>query len=315
MHEPSGALARQIQAEGFELVRIESEPGGRGDADDILKLAQRSAPGWIAVDGYQFDATYRRALKDSGLLLLVVDDYGGQDDYAADVIVNPRPLATRALYPSLSTGTKLLAGAEYCLLRSQFARWRGWRRETSASARKILVTMGGSDPEHLTPRVVDSLRRVDLPGMEVVAVVGADNPGVAEVRRTAGSSIAPIRTEPDVADMAALMAWADLAITAAGGTVWELLFMGCPALVFSRSRTQAEIFDQLARNGAVVHAGSASAMDGGSFEASLQELGRSAQRRLEVTAVSQNMVDGRGVERVLEEMTRVGRATREGSAT
>ena len=34
-----------------------------------------------------------------------------------------------------------------------------------------------------------------------------------------------------VADMPAEMAWADLAVTSGGSTVWELARIGCPALV------------------------------------------------------------------------------------
>ena len=109
------------------------------------------------VDGYQFNADYQRALKAAGFRVLFLDDYGHATHYSADLVLNQNAYANEKMYAARESYTRLLLGTDYCLLRREFSSWRGWKREIAPIGTKILVTMGGSDPENFTTDVVEAL--------------------------------------------------------------------------------------------------------------------------------------------------------------
>ena len=132
------------------------------------------------------------------------------------------------MYANREAHTRLLLGTRYVLLRREFWPWRGWRREIPAVARKVLVTLGGGDPDNVTLKVIRALAQVEIEGLEAVVVVGPANPHLEELQAAVKDTPHPIRLESNVTNMPELMAWADVAITAGGSTCWETAFMGLP---------------------------------------------------------------------------------------
>ncbi len=240
--------------------RIANPPGGRGsasapcdcysgqseDAQQVIEIAQAQDTGYVTIDGYHFGAEYQKWLKAAGLRLLVLDDNGHADHYYADVVLNQNIHASDALYPNREPYTQLLLGTRYALLRREFWRWRDWQREIPDVARKVLVTMGGSDPDNVTLKILHALEQVELNGLEVTVVVGGNNPHYDALQAAAQRSQHAVRLEHNVTDMPALMAWADVAVSAGGSTCWELAFLGLPSVVVVLADNQRAIVHGLA---------------------------------------------------------------------
>ncbi|MBW3606784.1 MAG: hypothetical protein KY463_00260, partial [Actinobacteria bacterium] len=93
-------------------------------------------------------------------------------------------------------------------------------REVPALARRVLVTLGGGRAEETLITVLDGLAHVTVDGLEVMAIgAAAATERMAEAAgRMQGRATLIERTDR----MSELMAWADLAISAAGSTAWEL---------------------------------------------------------------------------------------------
>ncbi len=62
------------------------------------------------------------------------------------------------------------------MLCRQFERWGEWKREIAPVGSKVLVTMGVSDPDNVTVRVITVLGLVRMEGLEATVVVGGSNP-------------------------------------------------------------------------------------------------------------------------------------------
>jgi len=122
-------------------------------------------------------------------------------------------------------------------------------------ARKVLVTMGGSDPDNVTLKVIQALQQVDLDGLEAIVVVGGSNPHYEELQSAVQDARSSIRLESNVTNMPELMAWADVAISAGGSTCWEIAFMGLPSLVLVLSENQQRIATGLDQAGVVLNVG------------------------------------------------------------
>ena len=219
-------LEDRLRAEGFELGKLAVDPGSIEDAEAAGALANQLGAEWIVVDGYQFGADYQRAIKNAGRRLLFLDDNGHAGDYCSDLVLNQNVHATLQLYGRRAPSTRLLLGPRYALLRQQFLAYRDWWREHPVVARKVLVTLGGTDPDNVTGRVIEAFRGLDV---KAKIVVGGSNPH----RVVLGAQVASLKEAKlvvDAADMPDLMAWADVAVAAAGSTSLELAFMRLPAL-------------------------------------------------------------------------------------
>ena len=79
--------------------------------------------------------------------------------------------------------TRLLLGPRYAMLRREFQAMRDWRREIPAVGRKLLITMGGSDPDNFTLRLIKTFPKISVPDLEITVVAGGSNPQLAELRR------------------------------------------------------------------------------------------------------------------------------------
>jgi len=243
----SPPLEARLRSEGMEVVHLPVQPGSMDDAIQTADFARQLGADWVVVDGYHFGAEYQRIIKDSGLRLLFIDDIGHAEHYSADLVLNQNIHAHEGLYQNREPYTRLLLGTRYVLLRREFLKWRGWKREIPEVARKVLVTMGGSDPDNVTLKVIQALHQVDMDGLEAIVVVGGSNPNYEELQSAVQDSRFPIRLESNVTNMPERMAWADVAVSAGGSTSWELAFMGVPILNLILAENQQQASTTLSR--------------------------------------------------------------------
>lgn len=299
--ESTPALQSRLAGERCEVVAISSIGGGAGDADETIALAHEERAEWIVVDGYRFTTEYQRALKAAGCKILFLDDYGHASHYSADLVLNQNVGATEVLYASREAHTRLLLGPRYALLRREFRRWREWRREIAPVCRRLLVMMGGSDPENITARVISALQ--GFHDLEITVVVGGSNPHLPELEQLVARSGQTITLREDVSNMPELMAEADLALSAAGSTTWELCLMGLPAMLIDVAANQTALARELDRTGCAVHVGDRTITASAVAQQLHDVLGSREQRQL-LSRRCRTLVDGCGTDRVLSELAR-----------
>lgn len=291
-------IEARLRSEGIRVIRLPVQPGSAEDAFQTAGVARKIGAQWVVVDGYHFGPAYQQSLKDAGLWLLYIDDNGRARHYYADIVLNQNLHAHEDLYRNTEPYTRLLLGTRYVLLRREFLKWRGWKRKISNKAEKVLVTLGGGDPDNVTLKVVKTLQRVPISGWEVVVIVGGNNLHRDELRSAMSFSKNRIRLESNVTNMPGLMAWADLAISAGGSTCWELSFMGLPSLVLVLADNQRQIAEKLAKLGAAVNLGWYDVSSIRMIQ-EVTQLRENAKMRKEMARRGRQLVDGEGCARVL----------------
>ena len=295
----SEGLRHRLSDEGFQVIMLERPYPEPADWETTSQaLAARSAA-WVVLDGYHFDSAYQRWIREAGHRLLVIDDTAHLDHYYADVVLNQNINAERLRY-SCEPYTRLLLGTRYALLRSEFLAWQGWRREIPDVARKVLVTLGGGDPDNQTLKVIRALQQVDVNGVEALVVAGGSNPHCQELQSAVNNSGFLIRLVCNVTDMSELMAWADVVVSAGGSTCWELAFMGLPAVVLVLAENQQGIADGLDRAGGVFNLGWYTEVSIAQLASILGGLLKNPGSRRQMSQRGRELVDGLGAERVVE---------------
>lgn len=270
------------------------------DAAQSLGVLERLGAAWLVVDHYALDATWERAVAVAGTRLLVVDDLADRS-HAADVLLDPmlgHGVAEHA--GKVPAGCDLLLGPDYALLSPAFARERGesLTRRTRPALDRVMVAMGGYDPEDVTGRVLAVLREV-LPDVAVDVVLGAQAVHLDRIRARVGG---PVRLHVATPHMATLLRDCDLVIGAGGTSAWERCCLGVPSLMVQLADNQTEVIGSLVRQGAALALGG---VDDG-LEARLRAaLVACADGRVLATmsAAAARVTDGRGVERVCDVMT------------
>ena len=253
---------------------------------------------WVVLDGYHFDPGYQQSLREGGYPLVVIDDTAHWPRYYADLVLNQNINAEKLDYDCLPN-TSMLLGPRYVQLREEFLSWRGWKRHIPQKARRLLVTMGGSDPNNATLQVMRAIEKLNVRELETILVVGASNPHFHKLLEAVSHSKSKIRLEYNCPEMSKLMSWADFAISAAGITCWELAFMGVPSAVLALAENQRAVAQALHEAGVATNLGWYEQIDPETIAQVLNKLRLSGQKRETMSALGRTLVDGFGPDRVL----------------
>lgn len=186
-----------------------------------------------------------------GPLLACIDDERSFDP-EVDLVINydPDPENLEQFYHAARWR---LLGPQYAPLREQFMDRKPKVRPT---VRKILISTGGTDPFGMAERLREILR-----GQRTDSLIkggnAEDSRSVQEKKglfpRCELAFLAP--GYPRVEKVADLFATCDLAVSAAGTTLYELCACGVPTLAFSMADNQALFARQMAAKGAVTYLG------------------------------------------------------------
>lgn len=299
---PSSSVRERLRQESVEVLEISGTPGTPKDAARTAALARQHSAAWVVVDGYQFGEDYQRRLKSGGLQILFLDDYGHAGHYYADLVLNQNVSADESAYQNRESYTQLLLGPRYCLLRREFIAWRKGRRKISPVGHRVLVTMGGSDPENFTARAIEALSLIGADSLEATVVVGGSNVHFQLLERLAAGAGRKFVVHRDVPNMAELMAWADVVVSAAGTTCWELCLMGLPALLIDLAANQRPVARELDRRGCAIHLGNGGEVSSELLATEVQRLLNSRLDRQAMSLRSGELVDGEGAKRVISEL-------------
>ncbi|WP_092375477.1 PseG/SpsG family protein [Micromonospora phaseoli] len=304
--------AGQLAARGIPL-----HPGP-DTPDGLVATARRHSLDVLVLDSYELDPAGAGALRAAGVVTLaIVDgDTRGQD---ADLYLDQN-FGTDLAVPA----GRLLAGSGYALLRDTVLAAR-----PPASARPapdplvtdgpvanhpaaverpaVLAFFGGTDAAGAAPVLTEVLLSTGLP-MELTVVVG--RPGIAaRLDRLApgpGQSLLPV---PPTDGLPTLITAADLVVSAAGTSTWELCCLGAASALVCVVDNQRESYHRVVAAGLVAGlgelpelaaagpAGAAARLTAARTLGGL--LGDGAQRAA-LSARAQAAVDGRGRERVVD---------------
>lgn len=301
MAEHTPAVRERLRSENCQILRLQADPGSSEDAAKTSEAARACAAAWVVVDSYCFGSHYQWVLKEEGCRVLFVDDNGHSQHYSAELVLNQNVYADEEAYRQRDGGTELLLGPKYAMLRREFSAWQGWKREIPARARRVLVTMGGSDPDNVTALVLRVV--LSQPDARATVVLGGSNPHTTELYEEAHQYGDRATVLENVLDMPALIAGADVAVSGAGTTTLEMCYLGLPALLVVLAENQRRAAEQLDARGVALNLGAIKHLDLGHTEECLARLIASHETRAVMAMRGQQLVDGRGAQRVSHRLT------------
>jgi UDP-2,4-diacetamido-2,4,6-trideoxy-beta-L-altropyranose hydrolase len=271
------------------------------DATDTLKELSGRSVGWVVVDHYALGRVWESKLRSKAGKILAIDDLANRD-HDCDLLLDQNCTPDlQQRYPRLvPTGTDLLLGPRFALLRDEFKYTRNKVAPRNGSLGRILVLYGGVDPTNLTGLTVNALADAQLAGVGVDVVIGAHHPAQAEIAATCQKAGYDLHVQTD--QVAQLMAAADFSFGAGGSTCWERCCMGLPAALVEVAENQSSNIVGLVKLGACIGLGKAEMVDANMIATCVQRVLSAPHLVREISKSAFGLVDGAGVERVLEHM-------------
>lgn len=268
----------------------------------FLPLLERDRPELVILDSYFVAPKYMEAIKNIAPLLYI-DDMDAFD-YPADAVVNYNIYGPELPYPQ---NKRYFLGPRYAPLRKEFQGLE--RRVVRERAENVLISTGGTDQYHVALRCAEYLREHPLQGNMVFHfVLGAMNQDVAELERIA-EELPFVRLHRQVTDMCSLMLQCDIAISAAGTTLYELCACGLPTVTYILADNQIQGAEAFQRAGLMPCAGDIrkNVHFPRHFFESLNTLANNFASRQHMSEQMQKAVDGRGAERIAVEIRSIFR--------
>ncbi|WP_242918149.1 UDP-2,4-diacetamido-2,4,6-trideoxy-beta-L-altropyranose hydrolase [Pontibacter liquoris] len=243
---PSAELRELLQQTCHGVIMLPASP----PTEDrfIHELAAYIAPDVVVVlDGYSFDTAYQQSIKSKGCPLICLDDIHAYP-FVADAVLNQAGGVTKDAYRT-APYTQLLLGPKYALLRQPFLQAASQARNFPADKVRVLLNMGGADPENHTLQVAKELVRLKSI-TQVEIVVGGAYKHVVELQRWLKKHPAFALHQNLAADaMCRLMQQCPVAVTSASGVAQEYAAVGGALFILQTAENQQAFYTFLTASG------------------------------------------------------------------
>lgn len=294
-------VLEEIHQKGHLIEQIPTQSSPKNDFFLTAKAVNKYNATAVVTDSYDISAKYLRQLKSLGVFVISIDDTG-EIHFPSDVILNQNVTAKKLTY-SKEDYTQLLLGPKYVLLRGEFAAKHAQEREISKEVKSILVTMGGGDPDNQTlkvARAIEKLNQNSASNITTTIIMGTGYLYEEVLKKELQISNKRFALKSDVKNMSDLMIEADIAINGGGSTCYELACLGVPNIILVLADNQRENAQELHDRQISMNLGDFKNVSPEDIKSLIEDLIGNVERRKLLSSNGKRLVDGKGVDRVVE---------------
>lgn len=258
------------------------------------------APAVLVLDVYEPTSAYLLDLQEADVRTVVIDDFAKLSSYPCTAILNHHVHAEGLTYHT-APHTRLLLGPKYALLNPEYALHQA-RCVTPGSIglTNLLITMGGADPNRATERVLAALDGLDECIRQNLHVQVALGPCYGTGKMLESGRVAHFSVVRGTENFRRAMQSANVAISACGGTLFELARLGVPTLTLSITPDQGIIGRNWAQRKLAMYIGDASTVDKSQITRAAKQLLVDHNLRRQLGERARSLIDGNGATRVAD---------------
>ena len=235
-----------------------------------------------------------KELREKGILIVTIDDPEDKRLEADMAFYPPVPQVKRINWAGFAG--ELYVGWEWVILRKEFSfMLRSKLYVPCAQRPKVLVTMGGSDPQAMTIMVVKALEFLDE-DFETVVILGSGFQHKKRLNDLLSECKHHFEVQKDVKNISEIMSQSDLAVASFGMTAYELAAMGVPSIYLCLTQDHAESASVFVEEGMAIWVGVSNYVSIETLADKVRYLLKNISKKFQMTTIQK--IDGRGVERI-----------------
>ncbi len=188
----------------------------------------------LVIDDYYISEAQWQVFIQSNMFLVNVDDNISHQKLLSGLIVNPSSTVSDKLYRCRTESAVLCLGPAYTMLRQEFAQ-QNYIPVNERS--QVLVSLGGADVKNMSFSLAKALI-TKMPKVTITLLLGGLNNSAFAALSALAQQYQQLNIIQQSANVAPYMMQAGLAISAAGGTLWELASMGTPTIALVSADNQ-----------------------------------------------------------------------------
>lgn len=269
------------------------------------KIIDSIKPSLIIVDHYFLAQKWETHFKQKGIAIVVIDDLANRP-HNCDILIDQNFFGSEARnrYKNLVPAhSKKLFGPSYALIERKYANSRNLKKFDEGDT-KVLISLGGSDPDNVTGLILQFLLDSNLPNLSYKVVLGPSNIFRKEIE-TQLSDAANFKIFYSPESLFDLTHESDIVIGAGGSSTWERMALGTPSLIVGIAENQMEISQFLADKGLIIYLGKSEELNSANFTYEFKKLLSSHSKRHTMAQQNKKLVDGLGTEKVCEEVIKI----------
>lgn len=284
-----------IHSRGFDTLCLESDYNNM-DSEDIVSVVGEYKPELLIIDSYYVSKGYFDRVQ--RLCRIAYIDDINEAVWDADFLIDYNIFGNVIDYSGyVNTRTSLMLGPKFAPLRSEF---KNVPKHIIKPVTDVMISAGGSDPEKITERIMERI----CPLWKDICfhfVVGALNPRLDNIKSLLESNMVLHINEQKMSE---LMQNCDMAISAAGSTLYELCACGTPTITYTLADNQLLAAEEFERQELMINAGDCrnNAAFIENLNKKLDYYAGNIEKRKIVSEKMQLLVDGYGAERIVERL-------------
>ena len=289
------SLAQTIHRGNNDWTAAESLLGGSGDLHATCRAVRKLGAAAVVVAG-DVSAEYLEAVADLGAVVLTLDADGAVRN-PGGVVINPYLAPGRKAYKA-GSGTHLLLGRRFALVRGLFRRQRTIRATEQPAPYRALVAFGDDDPADQTLLRTEQL--LEVPQVAKVSIAcRTHHPRYHELKDFADDSKNRVEVVTEPKELMTRLVRAHVCVSGGDGWSLELACVGIPQVTLTGSPVHTLNAKRLDDEGAATFLGAAADVSAAQLGEAVGIILDDPMERLGMNRCGRNLIDGRGGDRIV----------------
>lgn len=285
-------VAAFIKEKGFTVFEVAYKGKDEKFEQALLNTIIGLEPYLVVNDMLDTTPEYMQALKAKKYKIVNIDDTSTSAKFANVLIdANKKEKEKKCL------------GPKFMVLNSLYAKLHKKKSRTHKVVKNVLISFGGSDPDNLTLKTLQSLEDVFPEKVDVNVILGPSYKKEDTLSEFMADDSFSFHTEVD--GLSDFISAADLAIVGGGITMFECLCLGTPSIVIAENKAQAKNARRMVKYEAVEYLGVGGKISVKKIMRKVTALVDDADERERLASAGRNAIDGKGIFRVLEEIEKL----------
>ena len=254
----SGSDYSNISSKGFKVINLSSQNINKVDVKDhanwlcvnsdmdsketkeCLKLLGCKN---LIVDHYGVDQSWEKKIKDSGVNLFVIDDL--DRDHYCNLLIDYSFWKKESNFSGFKNINDFAIGKDFFPLDERLLSYP--KKSIDLENPVILISMGGSDQDGLTEKIITYLNKIEnLNHKKIIVVINKDILSSISELASSSDNNYELHTSPN--GLGEIYSQVDICIGSSGISALERCFFGIPSLIILKAKNQENLGGRLQDN-------------------------------------------------------------------